>query len=43
VYPRVLVFVASGKLDVKRLVTHNFDFATNMPPDCVKIQINMPT
>jgi D-xylulose reductase len=51
VYPRVLDFMASGKLDINRLITHHFtfedsidafEFATNMPPDCVKIHIEMP-
>jgi D-xylulose reductase len=51
VYPRVLALLGSGKLNVKPLITHNFDFASsvrafewaaNMPANAVKAQILMP-
>lgn len=48
VYPRAIALMASGKLDVKPLITDifpfadsvaAFDFAVNMPPTSVKAQI----
>ncbi|MBE2237746.1 MAG: NAD(P)-dependent alcohol dehydrogenase [Caldilineaceae bacterium] len=48
VYPRAIALMASGKLDVKPLITDTFrfaesveafDFAVNMPPTSVKAQI----
>jgi D-xylulose reductase len=48
VYPRTIALLASGKIDVKPLITDNFvfadsvkafDFAVNMPPTSVKAQI----
>ena len=50
VYPKALDLMASGKLQVKNLITHRFnfsesikafEFAKNMPADGVKVQINM--
>lgn len=51
VYPRAIALMASGKLDVKPLITDRFaftesveafDFAVNMPPTSVKAQIELP-
>ncbi len=51
VYPRAVAVVASGKIDVKPLITDRFafedsvaafDFAKAMPPTSVKVQIEMP-
>lgn len=51
VYPRALALMGSGQLDVKPLITHNFDFsdsiaafdfASHLPADAVKVQINLP-
>ena len=51
VYPRAVALIASGKLDVKPLITDTFafadsvrafDFAVKMPPTSVKAQIVMP-
>jgi D-xylulose reductase len=48
VYPRTIALLASGKIDVKPLITDNFafadsvrafDFAVNMPATSVKAQI----
>jgi D-xylulose reductase len=48
VYPRAIALMASGKLNVKPLITDTFrfeesvaafDFAVNMPPTSVKAQI----
>jgi len=50
VYPRAIALMASGKLDVKPLITDKFafrdsvaafDFAVKMPPTSVKAQIEM--
>jgi len=50
VYPKALDLMASGKLDAKALITHHFgfsesvtafDFAKNMPPDGIKVHIDM--
>ena len=50
VYQKALDLMASGKLDAKPLITHHFnfsdsiaafDFAKNMPPDGIKVHINM--
>ena len=50
VYQKALDLTASGKLDAKPLITHHFnfsdsiaafDFAKNMPPDGIKVHINM--
>lgn len=50
VYPKALDLMSSGKLNVKPLITHHFgfsesikafEFAKNMPPDGVKIHIDM--
>ncbi len=52
VYPRAVAMIASGKIDVKPLITNRFafedsieafDFAKAMPPASVKVQIEMPT
>jgi D-xylulose reductase len=51
VYPRAVAMMASGKIDVKPLITDRFafrdsveafDFAKAMPPSSVKVQIEMP-
>ncbi len=51
VYPRAIKLMASGKLDVKPLITDSFafkdsvaafDFAVKMPPTSVKAQIDLP-
>ena len=51
VYPRAVAMLASGKIDVKPLITDRyafadsveaFDFAKAMPPASVKVQIEMP-
>ena len=50
-YPRAVAMIASGKIDVKPLITDRFafdqsieafDFAKAMPPASVKVQIDMP-
>ncbi len=50
VYPRAIALMASGKLDVKPLITDKFtfkqsveafNFAVKMPPTSVKAQIEM--
>ncbi len=50
VFPRVLALMGSGKLDVKPLITDTFSFresvkafeyAANMPPTSVKVQIDV--
>ncbi|MBZ6078812.1 NAD(P)-dependent alcohol dehydrogenase [Microvirga puerhi] len=52
VYPRAVAMIASGKIDVKPLITDRFsfkdaieafDFAKAMPPASVKVQIDMPS
>jgi D-xylulose reductase len=52
VYPRAVAMIASGKIDVKPLITDRFafkdsveafDFAKAMPPASVKVQIEMLT
>jgi len=51
VYPRALALMGSGKIDVKPLITESFafedsieafDFASDMPPTSVKVQIELP-
>jgi D-xylulose reductase len=51
VYPRAVGMLASGRIDVKPLITNRFafeesveafDFAKAMPPASVKVQIEMP-
>lgn len=51
VYPRAIALMGSGQLDVKPLITNKFtfadsvaafDFALHMPPNSVKVQIEMP-
>jgi Threonine dehydrogenase and related Zn-dependent dehydrogenases len=51
VFPRALALMGAGKIDVKPLITDRFgfdesieafDFASNMPPESVKVQIEMP-
>jgi D-xylulose reductase len=51
VYPRAVAMIASGKIDVKPLITDSFafkdsveafDFAKAMPPASVKVQIELP-
>lgn len=51
VYPRALSLMASGKIDVKPLITDTFDFqesiqafdyASHMPASSVKVQIALP-
>lgn len=51
VYPRAVAMIASGKIDVKPLITDRFsfkdsleafDFAKAMPSASVKVQIDMP-
>jgi len=51
VYPRAINLIASGKLNLKPLITDNFsfeesikafDFAVNMPARSVKVQIQLP-
>jgi hypothetical protein len=50
VYPRALVFMGSGKLDVKPLIADTFsfadsikafDYALHVPPTSVKVQITV--
>jgi D-xylulose reductase len=51
VFPRALALMSAGKIDVKPLITDRFgfeesveafDFASNMPPESVKVQIELP-
>jgi D-xylulose reductase len=51
VFPRALALMSAGKIDVKPLITNRFDFeesveafdfASNMPPESVKVQIELP-
>ena len=51
VFPRALALMGAGKIDVKPLITDRFgfeesvaafDFASNMPPQSVKVQIELP-
>jgi D-xylulose reductase len=51
VYPRTVAMLASGQIDVTPLITNTFafadsieafDFARNMPPTSVKVQIELP-
>jgi D-xylulose reductase len=51
VYPRALALMGSGKIDLKPLITDTFpfkesikafDFALDMPPGSVKVQIELP-
>jgi D-xylulose reductase len=51
VYPRTVAMLASGRIDVTPLITDTFafadsiaafDFARNMPPTSVKVQIELP-
>jgi D-xylulose reductase len=51
VFPRTLDLIASGKLDVKPLITDRFafadsvaafEFAAHLPPTSVKVQIELP-
>lgn len=51
VYPRALALMGSGKIDVKPLITDHFifadsiaafDYASEMPPTSVKVQIDLP-
>ena len=51
VYPRALALMGSGKIDVQPLITETFgfqdsieafDFASDMPPSSVKVQIELP-
>jgi D-xylulose reductase len=51
VFPRALALMGAGKIDVKPLITNRFgfeesiaafDFASNMPPQSVKVQIELP-
>jgi D-xylulose reductase len=51
VYPRTVAMLASGQIDVTPLITDTFafadsieafDFARNMPPTSVKVQIELP-
>jgi len=51
VFPRALALMASGKIDVKPLITETFafqesleafEFASRMPPSSVKAQIELP-
>jgi len=50
-YPRALALLGSGKINVKPLITRRyafkdsveaFDFAAHMPPEHVKVQIELP-
>ena len=52
VYPRTVAMLASGQIDVAPLITDTFafadsieafDFAREMPPTSVKVQIELPT
>ena len=52
VFPRALALMSTGKIDVKPLLTDKYDFndsvaafdyATNMAPGSVKVQIEMPS
>ncbi|MEM7025135.1 MAG: NAD(P)-dependent alcohol dehydrogenase [Pseudomonadota bacterium] len=52
VYPRTVAMLASGQIDVTPLITDTFafadsieafDFARNMPPTSVKVQIELPS
>ena len=51
IYPRVVAMLGSGKIDVTPLITDTygfadsieaFDYARSMPPNTVKVQIEMP-
>ena len=51
VFPRAIALMSAGKMDVKPLITDQFgfeesvaafDFASNMPPQSVKVQIELP-
>ena len=51
VFPRALALMGAGKIDVKPLITDKFgfeesiaafDFASKMPPQSVKVQIELP-
>ena len=50
VFPRALALMGAGKIDVKPLITDKFgleesiaafDFASKMPPQSVKVQIEL--
>jgi D-xylulose reductase len=51
VFPRALSLMSAGKIDVKPLITNKFtfddsveafDFASDMPPSSVKVQVELP-
>lgn len=51
VYPRAISLMSAGKIDVKPLITDKFpfkdsvrafEFAANMPPTSIKVQIELP-
>ena len=51
VFPRALSLMSAGKIDVKPLITNQFtfedsvaafDFASDMPPSSVKVQVELP-
>jgi D-xylulose reductase len=51
VFPRALSLMSAGKIDVKPLITNKFtfddsveafDFASDIPPSSVRVQVELP-